>query len=70
MVSAQKLANKMRNCNAAAACIQSMWRTHKTSTWYRKLRTGVVNFQAHARGYLTRRKIKEQREQMVGEFRN
>ncbi|XP_065224768.1 unconventional myosin-IXAa-like isoform X2 [Planococcus citri] len=64
MVSAQKLANKMRNCNAAAACIQSMWRTHKTSTWYRKLRTGVVNFQAHARGYLTRRKIREQQEQM------
>ncbi len=59
MVSAQRLTNRIRSCNAAATCIQSMWKTHKTCTWYRKLRSGVINFQAHARGYLTRRRIKE-----------
>lgn len=37
-----------------------MWRTHKTCTWYRKLRSSVVNFQAHARGYLTRHRISEE----------
>lgn len=48
-----------RQWNISASKIQRAWRSHTNSAWYRKLRTRVIIFQAHVRGYLVRRKIKD-----------
>jgi hypothetical protein len=59
MVMAQRLLNQTRIRLAAALQIQRAWRSHKASAWYRKLRSGIVVFQAHIRGYLARRRFRE-----------
>ena len=42
----------------SAIQIQRTWRGYVSSAWFRKLKTGIVIFQAHTRGYLLRMKIK------------
>ncbi|GJQ74626.1 Myo9 [Trypoxylus dichotomus] len=39
--------------------IQKAWRGYKCRTLLQKLKTGIVNFQAHCRGFLTRNKVAE-----------
>uniref|UniRef100_A0A069DY68 Putative myosin class v heavy chain n=1 Tax=Panstrongylus megistus TaxID=65343 RepID=A0A069DY68_9HEMI len=48
-----------RQWTMSASKIQRAWRSHINSAWYRKLRTSAIVFQAHVRGYLVRRKIKD-----------
>lgn len=43
----------------AAIKIQKVWRGYKCRTWFQKLKTGMVHFQAHCRGFLTRNKVAE-----------
>ncbi|XP_069697284.1 unconventional myosin-IXb-like isoform X10 [Periplaneta americana] len=70
MVLAQRLLNQTRVRIAAAVQIQRAWRSHKASAWYRKLRSGIVVFQAHIRGYLVRRKLKEAKQAREEEARH
>lgn len=57
MILAQRLVNKMRMDESAAIYIQSAWRKHRVSSWYKNLRRSVITLQAHSRGYLARKKI-------------
>ncbi|KAL5277342.1 MYO9B family protein [Megaselia abdita] len=51
----------------AAIIIQSAWRMYKQKSWYKKLKKGVVMFQAHVRGYVTREKIKQHKQKLQRE---
>lgn len=42
---------------SAAIYIQSAWRKHRVSRWYKNLRRSVITLQAHSRGYLARKKF-------------
>lgn len=44
---------------AAVIKIQKAWRGYKCRTLMQKLKIGMVNFQAHCRGFLTRNKVAE-----------
>lgn len=57
MILAQRLVNKMRMDESAAIYIQSAWRKHRVSSWYKNLRRSVITLQAHSRGYLARQKF-------------
>ncbi|VVC45493.1 Ubiquitin-related domain,Myosin head, motor domain,Rho GTPase-activating protein domain,P-loop [Cinara cedri] len=57
MILAQRLVNKMRMDESAAIYIQSAWRKHRVSNWYKNLRRSVITLQAHSRGYLARKKF-------------
>lgn len=57
MILAQRLVNKMRMDESAAVYIQSVWRKHRVSSWYKNLRQSVITLQAHSRGYLARQKF-------------
>jgi myosin heavy subunit len=59
MMLAQRLLNQTRVRVRAALQIQRAWRSYKASAWYRKLKSGIVVFQAHIRGYLARRRFME-----------
>ncbi|XP_050523766.1 unconventional myosin-IXAa-like isoform X2 [Daktulosphaira vitifoliae] len=59
MILAQRFVNKMRMDETAAVYIQSAWRKHKVSSWYKNLRRSVITIQAHSRGYLARRKFSQ-----------
>lgn len=54
MILAQRLVNRMRMNESAAVYIQSAWRKHRVSSWYKNLRQSVITLQAHSRGYLAR----------------
>jgi len=69
MVLAQRFINQTRVRITAALQIQRAWRTHKASAWYRKLRSGIVMFQAHIRGYLARRQFREAKQSHEEEVR-
>jgi len=70
MVLAQRFLNQTRERLTAALQIQRAWRSHKASAWYRKLRSGIVIFQAHIRGYLARRRFKEAKRSQEEEVRS
>ncbi|XP_023707934.1 unconventional myosin-IXa isoform X6 [Cryptotermes secundus] len=70
MVMAQRLLNQTRIRLAAALQIQRAWRSHKASAWYRKLRSGIVVFQAHIRGCLARRRFREAKQAREEEARH
>ena len=55
MVLSQKLAEQQKQWHAAATQIQTIWRCYKHCKWFHKLKQSVINFQAHARGYLARK---------------
>jgi IQ calmodulin-binding motif. len=69
MVLAQRFLNHTRLRLTAALQIQRAWRSHKASAWYRKLRSGIVMFQAHIRGYLARRRLREVKQSQEEEVR-
>lgn len=47
-----------RKQERAAAIIQATWKMYLVRKWYTKLRNGVINIQAYARGKLARLKFK------------
>lgn len=51
----------------AAVIIQSAWRMYKQKSWYKKIKRGIVVFQSHVRGYVTREKIKDHKQKIQRE---
>lgn len=66
MISAQKLARALKTRIEAAIHIQSAWRTYKQHSWFKKIRQGVVRFQAIVRGNNVRRALGELRKKKKG----
>nr|CAD7402270.1 unnamed protein product [Timema cristinae] len=60
-VLAQRSVTQIRAQLAAVLHIQGVWRGYKTRTWYTRLTRGTLMFQAHARGFLARRKLAQLR---------
>uniref|UniRef100_A0A1B6CWZ1 Unconventional myosin-IXb-like n=2 Tax=Clastoptera arizonana TaxID=38151 RepID=A0A1B6CWZ1_9HEMI len=58
MVLAQRFTEQQKQWQAAALQIQTVWRSYKTRAWFLKIKKGVIAFQACARGYMTRQKLK------------
>lgn len=56
-VLAQRLVNQLRAQVEAAIQIQAFYRKYVARKWYCQLRESIVQFQAHARGYLVRKKL-------------
>ncbi|XP_046748909.1 unconventional myosin-IXAa-like isoform X5 [Diprion similis] len=54
MVSAQRLAQSIR-AREAAVRIQAFWKAYKQHKWFKKLRAGVIAFQACVRGNIARK---------------
>lgn len=54
-----------KQLQAAAVQIQSMWRSYCTIRWFQALKRSVINFQAHARGYLVRVRIQNMQPKKV-----
>ncbi|KAJ1522409.1 hypothetical protein ONE63_002697 [Megalurothrips usitatus] len=42
---------------AAAVVVQKQWRAYQTTIWFRRLKSNLVSFQAHARGYIARQRL-------------
>uniref|UniRef100_A0A8D8RHW2 Unconventional myosin-IXb n=1 Tax=Cacopsylla melanoneura TaxID=428564 RepID=A0A8D8RHW2_9HEMI len=52
------LAQRCSRARVAASTIQRVWRSYRARAWVRSLRDNLIQFQAHARGYLLRRDMK------------
>ncbi|KAK0080281.1 hypothetical protein PV325_000172 [Microctonus aethiopoides] len=59
MIMAQKLAQSIRARIDAAIHIQSTWRAYRQYTWYKKLKAGIIIFQACVRGRQARKAFAE-----------
>ncbi|XP_018306562.1 unconventional myosin-IXa isoform X1 [Mycetomoellerius zeteki] len=59
MVSAQRLAQVLRAKTEAALHIQTAWRVYKQHSWFKKLKSCVITFQAYVRGNNARKKFIE-----------
>ncbi|XP_018054529.1 PREDICTED: unconventional myosin-IXa-like isoform X1 [Atta colombica] len=59
MVSAQRLAQVLRARTEAALHIQTAWRVYKQHSWFKKLKSCVITFQAYVRGNNARKKFIE-----------
>ncbi|KAG5328979.1 MYO9A protein, partial [Acromyrmex heyeri] len=59
MVSAQRLAQVLRARTEAALHIQTAWRVYKQHSWFKKLKSCVITFQAYVRGNNARKKLIE-----------
>ncbi|CAL1678035.1 unnamed protein product [Lasius platythorax] len=59
MVTAQRLAQVLRARTEAALHIQTAWRVYKQHSWYKKLKSCVITFQAYVRGNNARKKFNE-----------
>ncbi|XP_025992443.1 unconventional myosin-IXa isoform X4 [Solenopsis invicta] len=59
MVSAQRLAQVLRARTEAALHIQTAWRMYKQHSWFKKLKSCVITFQAYIRGNNARKKFNE-----------
>ncbi|EGI63079.1 PREDICTED: unconventional myosin-IXa-like isoform X1 [Acromyrmex echinatior] len=59
MVSAQRLAQVLRAKTEAALHIQTAWRVYKQHSWFKKLKSCVITFQAYVRGNNARKKLIE-----------
>ncbi|XP_012530085.1 unconventional myosin-IXa isoform X1 [Monomorium pharaonis] len=57
MVSAQRLAQVLRARTEAALHIQTAWRMYKQHSWFKKLKSCVIIFQAYVRGNNARKKF-------------
>lgn len=58
MISAQRFVQNIRRVDAAIH-IQAFWKAHKQYTWYKKLKAGVIAFQAYVRGHNARKLYQE-----------
>ncbi|XP_020292131.1 unconventional myosin-IXb-like isoform X2 [Pseudomyrmex gracilis] len=59
MVAAQRLTQVLRARNEAALHIQTFWRMYKQHSWFKKLKSCVITFQAYVRGNNARKKFNE-----------
>lgn len=59
MVSAQRLAQVLRARTEAALHIQTAWRVYKHHSWFKKLKSCVITFQAYIRGNNARKRFNE-----------
>lgn len=59
MVNAQRLAQVFRARTEAALHIQTAWRMYKQRSWFKKLKSSVIIFQAYVRGNIARKKFDE-----------
>jgi len=59
MISAQRLAQMLRARAEAALHIQTAWRTYKQHSWFKKLKSSVITFQAYVRGHNARKRFNE-----------
>ncbi|OAD54572.1 Unconventional myosin-IXa [Eufriesea mexicana] len=59
MVIAQRFAHSLRARNEACIHIQSAWRAYKQHSWFRKLKSCVITFQAYVRGNKARKAFAE-----------
>ncbi|XP_029165976.1 unconventional myosin-IXa-like isoform X2 [Nylanderia fulva] len=59
MVTAQRLAQVLRARTEAALHIQTAWRVYKQHSWFKKLKSCVITFQAYVRGNNARKKFTE-----------
>jgi myosin heavy subunit len=59
MVNAQRLAQVLRARTEAALHIQTAWRMYKQHSWFKKLKSSVIIFQAYVRGNIARKKFDE-----------
>ncbi|XP_011262122.1 unconventional myosin-IXb isoform X4 [Camponotus floridanus] len=59
MVTAQRLAQVLRARTEAALHIQTAWRVYKQRSWFKKLKSCVITFQAYIRGNNARKKFNE-----------
>ncbi|KAG5345266.1 MYO9A protein, partial [Acromyrmex charruanus] len=59
MISAQRLAQVLRARTEAALHIQTAWRVYKQHSWFKKLKSCVITFQAYVRGNNARKKLIE-----------
>ncbi|XP_076249608.1 unconventional myosin-IXa [Calliopsis andreniformis] len=75
MVIAQRLAHSLRAKIDAAIHIQSAWRAYKQYSWYKKLKSCIITFQAHVRGNNARKafiELKRRKKLMtdkIGDYR-
>lgn len=61
---AQRMLMELRNRALAALHIQAFWKGYKCRTWFRKVKFGLVSFQAHARGIIARKVFSELKAKM------
>lgn len=68
MVIAQRLAHSSRARIDAAVHIQSAWRAYKQYSWFKKLKSCVITFQAHVKGNNVRKTLAElkKRKKLLG----
>ncbi|XP_006608884.1 unconventional myosin-IXa-like isoform X3 [Apis dorsata] len=59
MIMAQRHAHSLRARIEASIHIQSTWRAYKQHSWYKKLKSCVITFQAHVRGNRARKAFAE-----------
>lgn len=59
MIMAQRYAQSLRARVEASIHIQSTWRAYKQHSWYKKLKSCVITFQAHVRGNRARKAFAE-----------
>ncbi|EFN89792.1 unconventional myosin-IXa isoform X3 [Harpegnathos saltator] len=63
MVTAQRLAQIIRARTEAALHIQTVWRMYKQHSWFKKLKSCVITFQAYVRGNNARKRCNELKKQ-------
>ncbi|XP_033204867.2 unconventional myosin-IXb isoform X1 [Bombus vancouverensis nearcticus] len=75
MVIAQRFAHSLRTRIEAVIHIQSAWRAYKQHSWFKKLKSCVIMFQAHIRGNRARKTFAELKKQKkllvdkIGEYK-
>ncbi|XP_071857955.1 unconventional myosin-IXa isoform X3 [Bombus fervidus] len=75
MVIAQRFAHSLRTRIEAVTHIQSAWRAYKQHSWFKKLKSCVITFQAHVRGNRARKTFAELKKQKkllvdkIGEYK-
>ncbi|XP_018913813.1 unconventional myosin-IXb isoform X2 [Bemisia tabaci] len=65
MILAQRLAENLRAEKMAATQIQASWRAYRTKLWFKRFSASIVPFQAQARGYLVRKRVKQMRQRQL-----
>lgn len=63
--SAQRTLIELRTRMIAAIHIQAFWKGYKTKKWYSKLKQGLINFQAQAKGFLARKVFAERKPKVL-----
>lgn len=59
MYTAQRILIDLRNRTLAAIHIQAFWRGYRSRCWMKKLKNGLVKFQARCKGFIARKSFAE-----------